>query len=189
MLSVNNSIFYRPKDKVVHADTARVNFFLPGGDHITLMNVYNQWEETSYSTQWCYENFIQHRSMKRARDVRDQLEGLMERVEIEVTSNPLDTVNIRKVSSHLVDEAQDCCSKEQEYIYWPIKAFLCSNFYSNMKKVPMCKLLLKVCLSNRTVTFTYVYCSVSCLCKIDRHKAQIVCFVKTFIDKMVIMVE
>ena len=66
------------------------------------MNVYNQWEETSYSTQWCYENFIQHRSMKRARDVRDQLEGLMERVEIEVTSNPLDTVNIRKVCSHLL---------------------------------------------------------------------------------------
>ena len=61
MLSVNNSVFYRPKDKVVHADTARVNFFLPGGDHITLMNVYNQWEETGHSTQWCFENFIQHR--------------------------------------------------------------------------------------------------------------------------------
>ncbi|XP_052238691.1 pre-mRNA-splicing factor ATP-dependent RNA helicase DHX16-like [Dreissena polymorpha] len=96
MLSVNNAVFYRPKDKVVHADTARQNFFLPGGDHITLMNVYNQWEETAHSTQWCFENFIQYRSMKRARDVRDQLEGLMERVEIEVTSNPLDTVSIRK---------------------------------------------------------------------------------------------
>ncbi|WAR30568.1 DHX16-like protein [Mya arenaria] len=96
MLSVNNSIFYRPKDKVVHADTARQNFFLPGGDHITLMNVYTQWEETGHSTQWCFENFIQFRSMKRARDVRDQLEGLMERVEIEVHSNPLDTANIRK---------------------------------------------------------------------------------------------
>lgn len=34
--------------------------------------------------------------MKRARDVREQLEGLMERVEIEVTSNPLDDVAIRK---------------------------------------------------------------------------------------------
>lgn len=96
MLSVNNAIFYRPKDKVVHADTARHNFFLPGGDHITLMNVYNQWEETNHSTQWCYENFIQYRSMKRARDVREQLEGLLERVEIEVLSNPQDTVNIRK---------------------------------------------------------------------------------------------
>ena len=42
MLSVNNSIFYRPKDKVVHADNARVNFFLPGGDHLVLLNVYTQ---------------------------------------------------------------------------------------------------------------------------------------------------
>ena len=42
MLSNNSSIFYRPKDKIIHADTARKNFFLPGGDHLTLMNVYNQ---------------------------------------------------------------------------------------------------------------------------------------------------
>ncbi|PFX22246.1 putative pre-mRNA-splicing factor ATP-dependent RNA helicase mog-4 [Stylophora pistillata] len=37
-----------------------------------------------------------HRSMKRARDVREQLEGLMERVEIEISSNPNDSVPIRK---------------------------------------------------------------------------------------------
>jgi pre-mRNA-splicing factor ATP-dependent RNA helicase DHX16 len=97
MLSVNNAIFYRPKDKAVHADNARKNFFRPGGDHLTLLNVYEQWAETNYSTQWCYENFIQHRSMKRARDVRDQLEGLMERVEIEITSNPHDSTAVRKV--------------------------------------------------------------------------------------------
>lgn len=96
MLSVNASIFYRPKDKIVHADNARKNFFRFGGDHLTLMNVYDCWTESGYSTQWCYENFIQFRSMRRARDVRDQLEGLMERVEIDLTSNPGDTVNIRK---------------------------------------------------------------------------------------------
>lgn len=100
MLSVNSSVFYRPKDKIVHADTARKNFFTPGGDHLTLMTVYNQWAETDYSTQWCYENFIQHRSMKRARDIRDQLEGLMERVEIELLSDRSDTVAIRKVSTN-----------------------------------------------------------------------------------------
>ena len=96
MLSNNASIFYRPKDKIIHADTARKNFFLPGGDHMTLMNVYNQWAETDYSTQWCFENYIQFRSMKRARDIRDQLAGLLERVEIDIVSNPGDTVNIRK---------------------------------------------------------------------------------------------
>merc|ERR1712037_503955 len=46
MMSNNASIFYRPKDKIIHADTARKNFHQPGGDHITLLNVYNQWAET-----------------------------------------------------------------------------------------------------------------------------------------------
>ncbi|XP_067124027.1 pre-mRNA-splicing factor ATP-dependent RNA helicase DHX16 [Centruroides vittatus] len=96
MLSVNNAIFYRPKDKIIHADTTRKNFFVSGGDHLTLLNVYNQWVETDYSTQWCFENFIQHRSMKRARDIREQLQGLMERVEIDLVSNLTDTVAIRK---------------------------------------------------------------------------------------------
>lgn len=96
MLSVNNSIFYRPKDKVVHADNARQNFVVPGGDHLVLLNVYTQWLESDYSTQWCYENFIQFRSMRRARDVRDQLEGLMDRIEVEVVSSHGETMPIRK---------------------------------------------------------------------------------------------
>ncbi|CAO2609242.1 Pre-mRNA-splicing factor ATP-dependent RNA helicase DHX16 [Lemmus lemmus] len=96
MLSVNNSIFYRPKDKVVHADNARVNFFLPGGDHLVLLNVYTQWAESGYSSQWCYENFVQFRSMRRARDVREQLEGLLERVEVGLTSCQGDYVRVRK---------------------------------------------------------------------------------------------
>ncbi|XP_059474905.1 pre-mRNA-splicing factor ATP-dependent RNA helicase DHX16 [Neocloeon triangulifer] len=96
MLSVNSSLFYRPKDKAIHADTARKNFFAQGGDHLTLLNVYNEWAQSDFSTQWCYENYIQHRSMKRARDVREQLSGLMQRVEIKLESNPSESINIRK---------------------------------------------------------------------------------------------
>ncbi|XP_011164448.1 pre-mRNA-splicing factor ATP-dependent RNA helicase DHX16 [Solenopsis invicta] len=96
MLSVNGAIFYRPKDKIIHADAARKNFHVPGGDHLTLLNVYNQWAQSDFSTHWCYENFIQHRSMKRARDVREQLVGLMQRVEMELVSGITETVNIRK---------------------------------------------------------------------------------------------
>ncbi|CAD6238916.1 unnamed protein product [Miscanthus lutarioriparius] len=97
MLSIGNSIFYRPKDKQVHADNARLNFHTGNvGDHIALLNVYNSWKETDYSTQWCYENYIQVRSMKRVRDIRDQLQGLMERVEIEICSNASDLDAIKK---------------------------------------------------------------------------------------------
>ncbi|EFN74342.1 Putative pre-mRNA-splicing factor ATP-dependent RNA helicase DHX16 [Camponotus floridanus] len=96
MLSVNGAIFYRPKDKIIHADAARKNFYVLGGDHLTLLNVYNQWAQSDFSTHWCYENFIQHRSMKRARDVREQLVGLMQRVEMELVSGITETINIRK---------------------------------------------------------------------------------------------
>ncbi|GAU42509.1 hypothetical protein TSUD_376370 [Trifolium subterraneum] len=97
MLSIGNSIFYRPKDKQVHADNARLNFHTGNvGDHIALLKVYNSWKETNYSTQWCYENYIQVRSMKRARDIRDQLAGLLERVEIELTTNTNDLDAIKK---------------------------------------------------------------------------------------------
>ena len=82
ILSVSGAIFYRPKDKKVYADRAHANLVRPGGDHLTLLNIWDQWVETGYSTQWCHENFIQHRSLSRARDVRDQIINLMERVEI-----------------------------------------------------------------------------------------------------------
>lgn len=39
--------------------------------------------------------------MRRAQDVREQLEGLMSRVEIEMTSNPLDDIAIRKVCAYI----------------------------------------------------------------------------------------
>jgi pre-mRNA-splicing factor ATP-dependent RNA helicase DHX16 len=41
MLSVNNTVFYRPKDKAVLADTARLSLTKPGGDHLTLLHVWN----------------------------------------------------------------------------------------------------------------------------------------------------
>ena len=84
MLSVDANLFYRPRDKLVHADNAHKAFHLPGGDHLTLLNVYNQWRATDFSIQWTFENFLQFRSLKRARDVRDQLKALCERVEIPI---------------------------------------------------------------------------------------------------------
>lgn len=39
--------------------------------------------------------------MKRARDVREQLVGLMQRVEMELVSGITETINIRKVYIHI----------------------------------------------------------------------------------------
>ena len=58
--------------------------------------MWNQWAETQYSSQWCFENFIQVRSLRKARDIREQLVGLMERVELDVISTLCDVDAICK---------------------------------------------------------------------------------------------
>ena len=88
MLQESGSLFYRPKDKKLHADQARQNFVRAGGDHFTLLNVWEQWADTNYSQQFCYEQFLQFKSISRARDIRDQLAGLCDRVEVVVQTNP-----------------------------------------------------------------------------------------------------
>ena len=97
MLSCGNTIFYRPKEKQLLADHAHKAFHLGDvGDHLALMNVFNSWQDSDYSTQWCFENFVQHRSMKQARDIREQLIKMLERVEIELVSDRNAVDNIKK---------------------------------------------------------------------------------------------
>ncbi|KAJ6504155.1 P-loop containing nucleoside triphosphate hydrolase protein [Mycena vitilis] len=98
MLTEAGSMFYRPKDKKIHADQARKNFFHPAGDHFTLLNLWKEWSEAGFSHQFCYEQFVQFRSLNRARDVRDQLVRLCERVGLAVRANPdpSDTVTVQK---------------------------------------------------------------------------------------------
>jgi ATP-dependent RNA helicase DHX8/PRP22 len=74
MLSVQN-VFYRPKEKQQQADLKKGKFHQPEGDHITLLNVYTGWSNSKFSTAWCFENYVQARSLKRAQDVRKQLLG------------------------------------------------------------------------------------------------------------------
>ena len=82
LISSGGNLFYRPKDKLIHADAARMAFQRPGGDHMSLLNVYNQWVETNYSDVFCREHYIQPKMMKKVRDIREQISGISYTVEI-----------------------------------------------------------------------------------------------------------
>ena len=87
MLGEASALFYRPKDKKIHADSARARFTVKdGGDHLTLLNIWNQWVDSDFSYVWSRENFLQQRSLTRARDVRDQLARLCDRVEVTLST-------------------------------------------------------------------------------------------------------
>lgn len=57
MLSVP-SVFYRPKERMEEADAAREKFNVPESDHLTLLNVFNQWKSHGYDLLIYYVVFL-----------------------------------------------------------------------------------------------------------------------------------
>jgi len=85
MLSVP-SIWFRPKDREEESDAAREKFFVPESDHLTLLNVYQQWKNNGYRNDWCNKHFIQGKGLKKGREVRAQLMDIMKQQKIELIS-------------------------------------------------------------------------------------------------------
>jgi ATP-dependent RNA helicase DHX8/PRP22 len=95
MLSVQN-VFYRPKEKQQQADQKKAKFHQPEGDHLTLLAVYEAWKNNNYSSPWCFENFVQARSLRRAQDVRKQLLTIMDRYKLDIMSCGKNYNKVRK---------------------------------------------------------------------------------------------
>ncbi|KAI4909746.1 hypothetical protein J4E85_011568 [Alternaria conjuncta] len=93
-----SALWLRPRDKKVAADAARARFAsTEGGDFMTYLNIWIQYEESGFDSRWATENFLQWRCLSRARNVRDQLQNLCDRVEVPYSScGSTDHVAIRK---------------------------------------------------------------------------------------------
>ncbi|PIL29929.1 hypothetical protein GSI_07840 [Ganoderma sinense ZZ0214-1] len=95
MLSVP-SVFYRPKERMEEADAAREKFNVPESDHLTLLNVFNQWKAHGFRDDWSMRHFLHPKLLRKAREVRAQLEDIMKFQKMEIISAGTDFDVIRK---------------------------------------------------------------------------------------------
>lgn len=86
MLNESSNLFYRPKDKQELADKRKQEFFDAKGDQFMLLKIWKQWVDTGYSVQWCQDYFIQYKTMKRVRNIYEQLVKLSRKIGIEFTA-------------------------------------------------------------------------------------------------------
>lgn len=95
ILSVDD-IFLNQLNKRDQIQSARQKFISSEGDHITLLNTFKAFKAVNGNKNWCYENFINHRNMSTARDVRKQLKEICARQEFTFCSCGKDTEVVRK---------------------------------------------------------------------------------------------
>ena len=81
-------VFMRPREAAKAADEAKAQFSQDDSDHITLLHAYATYENVPKAERkkWCWDNFINERSMQSAENVRKQLVGIMRKLDLEVVS-------------------------------------------------------------------------------------------------------
>jgi len=82
-------IFLRPRESAKAADAAKAQFSHPDSDHITMLNAYALYESTPEFDRksWCYQNFLNERSLLNAFHVRKQLTGIMSKIDLPLVSS------------------------------------------------------------------------------------------------------
>ncbi|OUT23658.1 hypothetical protein CAS74_000015 [Pichia kudriavzevii] len=78
MLSVP-PVFNTPKrdsNLTQKATQARENFQIEGSDHLTLLNIFNQFENARNKEKWCTKNFLNFKSLRQAYEIHSQLKQL-----------------------------------------------------------------------------------------------------------------
>ncbi|CAE6371867.1 unnamed protein product [Rhizoctonia solani] len=83
MLSVPN-VWLRPNNQRKEADQAKALLTVPDGDHLTLLNVYNNYVNNKDEKNWCWNNYLSQRALQQAENVRNQLERSMERFDLDL---------------------------------------------------------------------------------------------------------
>ncbi|KAG8901522.1 DEAH-box ATP-dependent RNA helicase prp43, partial [Tulasnella sp. 403] len=85
MLSVPN-VYLRPNNQRKEADIAKAALAVPGGDHLSLLNVYNHYMQNESDKNWAWNNYLSARALQQAQNVRSQVQRIMERFDLVVVS-------------------------------------------------------------------------------------------------------
>lgn len=82
-------IFLRPTEHAKLADEAKAQFIQADSDHLTLLNAYTEYSMIPIAERkkWCWENFINERSIQSAENVRKQLLGIMNKLDVPLVTS------------------------------------------------------------------------------------------------------
>jgi pre-mRNA-splicing factor ATP-dependent RNA helicase DHX15/PRP43 len=96
------NVWLRPPDQRREADAAKALLSVPDGDHLTLLNVYNNYIQSmspphfdliyltarldAHIKSWTQDNYLLARTLSQADNVRTQLQRIMERNDLDIVS-------------------------------------------------------------------------------------------------------
>lgn len=108
------NVFIRPKGEERDADQAHAPFKDTTSDFITLLNVWKEYQDNSYSARWASSNFLNSKALVEIRDIRMQLLRILRNTDAE-PKQPAGEDAIRKaIASGLIENLLE---QDSGYMY------------------------------------------------------------------------
>lgn len=97
LLSVQ-SIYWNTssKSKLRIGDSARRKFWVKEGDLITLLNIYNGFEDSGKTQEWCSEHHLNHKALLKAQEIRTNLVKSLSFFNLKIESCGQDVESLQK---------------------------------------------------------------------------------------------
>jgi pre-mRNA-splicing factor ATP-dependent RNA helicase DHX15/PRP43 len=97
MISVGD-VWLQLHNQTEEANVARAKFTHPEGDHLALLEIYNQYVLNQHDRNWASRNYLSSCALREADNIRAQLRLIMECFDIDIISSPQKklSVNIRQ---------------------------------------------------------------------------------------------
>ncbi|KAI9193353.1 P-loop containing nucleoside triphosphate hydrolase protein [Polychytrium aggregatum] len=119
------------------AAQAHKQFAHPLGDHMTLLQIYEQWKRAGFDRQWARTWYFHHRALLTAKSVRSQLEETMKRNKLVIRSCALPDQPRRpfkKARHGAQDDDPESALADIRFNHVPILKALCAAFFMNTAK-------------------------------------------------------
>ncbi|KXS09304.1 P-loop containing nucleoside triphosphate hydrolase protein [Gonapodya prolifera JEL478] len=135
------SIWLEPRDETKRDLAARTRreFAHPSGDHMTLVRVWDAFQDSGEDREWCKRHFIHHRAVRTAGRIRDQLVGVMSRLGLDTSGS----CRVRRSNGDMERERdrdrdgkrrRGWAAPDGEYDPVPVIKSLCTALYPNAAK-------------------------------------------------------
>ena len=98
---------------------------IPISDHLTLLNIYNQYTTSGYNFSWCDSMCLQSRIMSRAREVRDRLRGMLQSYIVNNSTTSTNTTNTATTTTTKTSLSIESCGDNLDIVR---KCLVCGYF-------------------------------------------------------------
>ena len=162
-----DNIFYTPSVIKEKVEKIREKFLHPTSDHLTLLNVFNQWKENrENSAKFAKEHFLNDKALRKADDVKKQLKGYLGKLSI-LSKEEQENIEMEETLSKIENHNYDSSVKEELIIkclltgyFTNLARYSSDNHFVTVKEKNMCKIhptsiLIKNPKLGRTLQFLF----------------------------------